>query len=917
MSGIGAIAMIIAACLGVVFAILAMIYILVPLVKGIGWLITAVFKSIGWLVMHIFEYIGGTISDVLRFVGALLAMLVLAPLAPLNVVIGRWSAAGHFAESVKRECKVAILCMYRIALQRPLKLVYLHGILEGLEQRVPEAFAATPTRDTPTKRTGQFEGFTIVGSLRGGGSGGKLYIAEPDARKQSRYNMPDRVVIKSFAISDGSSLPQIVRESRALEAAKQLGLVLEHGMEEHRFWYVMPYLPGEHLGVLTRQMHGESGENGLARRHLQDLMVYGRDLLETLARYHDGGLWHKDVKPENIIINTGRAHLVDLGLVTPLRSAMTLTTHGTEYFRDPEMVRQALRGVKVHQVNGAKFDIYAAGAVLYFVLENTFPAHGGLSRFAKRSPEALRWIIRRAMAEYNKRYDSVDTMLADLDVVMKANDPFTVKPVDLPSMTGNDIEYDRSDYEEPEVIGVRAAGSPKPPPDGDERKAYGFGVEFGRKGVRVGRLHPDGSRGAQGQQIGASRPVAGPKLRVMNWWTGQYDLDPQAVAGAHRGSSHAQFRQAADDFRRESDDLRDKVRSGVMTARQAAREQIKSARQRAKHMRQRAHDRRKSVQTAATSRARAERQPSLALIGITTVILLAAIGGGIAVVKTIGNSGGASVISTGGSASVDRPPVLVINNHPAPDTSRTREDIKSILDRHDQYHLVLDDMAAMSEIIPLYLEWRPQWGRRGSRVDKMPIDKTLENALEHHNYYGILYITDDEDGDARSQFVYSTREGAERRRHTTASNRPKIAAGQTLQLLLLNDHPAKMNIDIAQRVNDIIAVYEQNGFAVRVDDDVEASVRAAGLPLGPLDEMRTPPVRVERLLIDHGYAGILRMTADESDESVKASDVFIDSAFEAEQAEEESAETIQSSVRIIQSHSTSGSTAICTTKKAA
>ena len=33
---------------------------------------------------------------------------------------------------------------------------------------------------------------------------------------------------------------------------------------------------------------------------------------------------------------------------------MTLTTHGTEYFRDPEMVRLALRGVKVHQVDGSR-----------------------------------------------------------------------------------------------------------------------------------------------------------------------------------------------------------------------------------------------------------------------------------------------------------------------------------------------------------------------------------------------------------------------------------------------------------------------------------------------------------------------------------------------------------------------------------
>ncbi|MCP6440745.1 hypothetical protein NL474_30330, partial [Klebsiella pneumoniae] len=77
------------------------------------------------------------------------------------------------------------------------------------------------------------------------------------------------------------------------------------------------------------------------------------------------------------------------------------TTHGTEYFRDPEMVRLALRGVKVQEVDGAKFDLYAAGAVLYSMIENSFPAHGVLSPINKRCPEALRWIVRRAMADYD------------------------------------------------------------------------------------------------------------------------------------------------------------------------------------------------------------------------------------------------------------------------------------------------------------------------------------------------------------------------------------------------------------------------------------------------------------------------------------------------------------------------------------
>ena len=55
-------------------------------------------------------------------------------------------------------------------------------------------------------------------------------MATPDDDVRRRYpEMPDRVVIKTFALAEGSALPQILRESRALESAKQLGLVFEHG----------------------------------------------------------------------------------------------------------------------------------------------------------------------------------------------------------------------------------------------------------------------------------------------------------------------------------------------------------------------------------------------------------------------------------------------------------------------------------------------------------------------------------------------------------------------------------------------------------------------------------------------------------------------------------------------------------------
>jgi len=211
-------------CFAAVLGILAIIFLVVPLLKGIGWMIGGLFNALGWLVRHVFEFIGGMLKDTVRFVGAIIAWLVLIPLVLLNVVIGRWSAAGHFFRSMKREVGVGTTCLYRVALQRPLRFVLLGGLLEGLEERVNEAYEAAPTSDKPRRRSGKFDGYTIVGSLPGGGSGAKLYVAEPDGTgRRKGPDLPPQVVIKSFTLTDGSSLPQIVRESRALEAAKQLG----------------------------------------------------------------------------------------------------------------------------------------------------------------------------------------------------------------------------------------------------------------------------------------------------------------------------------------------------------------------------------------------------------------------------------------------------------------------------------------------------------------------------------------------------------------------------------------------------------------------------------------------------------------------------------------------------------------------
>lgn len=485
--------------LALIAAFVVAAVVLVPLVGGVVWLLA-----------HVGRFIAGMFVDSLRCVGSVLLSLVYVPFLLLGaVVIGRWEAARHFWRAANDETCRSLACLYRICIGHPARLFFLGGLTEGFERRFPEVVAAAPGPDVPSSTTpsrkATFEGYEIVGTLSPGGSGAKLYVAEPDAKKAESLRRdgftPGRVVIKSFSLSEGSTLPQIVRESRSLDAARRMGLILDHELTQERFFYVMPYVPGESLANVTKRLHAAGPADGLGAEQLAAVIGYAIDVVEALGAYHRGGLWHKDVKPDNIIVATGgdgRAHLVDFGLVSSLRSSMTLTTHGTEYFRDPELVRRALQGVKVHEVDGSRFDLYAAGAVLYSMVEGSFPAHGGLSQVARRCPEAIRWIIRRAMTDYDRRYATAEEFLADLRHVRDATDPFALPPFQLPSLRGNS----------PADAG--ASGEPVPPPVPSPE-------------TLPPRPPPP--------------PPASPdpaRIRVVNWWSGRMEVDRTDPAATSR-----------------------------------------------------------------------------------------------------------------------------------------------------------------------------------------------------------------------------------------------------------------------------------------------------------------------------------------------------------------------------------------------
>src|SRR5882762_287866 len=127
--------------------------------------------------------------------------------------------------------------------------------------------------------------------------------------------------------------------------------VYEYG-EENEFAYIaMEYVEGNSLRHYFEQK---------VRFGIQDVVSVMSQLLEALQYAHDRGVWHRDVKPANIIImSTGQVKVTDFGIARIESSMLTQVgaIMGTPGFIAPEMY---LGDSFDHRI-----DVFAAGVVLY------------------------------------------------------------------------------------------------------------------------------------------------------------------------------------------------------------------------------------------------------------------------------------------------------------------------------------------------------------------------------------------------------------------------------------------------------------------------------------------------------------------------------------------------------------------------
>jgi predicted Ser/Thr protein kinase len=245
----------------------------------------------------------------------------------------------------------------------------------------------------------------------------------------SVYRAHDRLLERTVALKilheqftrDDAYVERFRREARAVAqlAHPNIVTVIDRGEQDGRQFIVFEYVDGMNLKELMVQ------DGPVSPREAIELAL---QVARGLSFAHENGLVHRDVKPQNVLLDAdGRAKVTDFGIAHAVDvDGMTITgtVMGTSNYIAPEQAR----GQAVDQ----QTDVYSLGCVLYELLTGEVPFEGdNFVAVAMRHvndpapsvrdvrsdvPPRLDWAIQTAMAKnHGERFDSMAEFAAELE----------------------------------------------------------------------------------------------------------------------------------------------------------------------------------------------------------------------------------------------------------------------------------------------------------------------------------------------------------------------------------------------------------------------------------------------------------------------------------------------------------------------
>lgn len=254
------------------------------------------------------------------------------------------------------------------------------------------------------------------------GRGGMGYVYRARQKKLDRM-VALKVVAPRAGFAPGAAgkaefAERFEREAQALARLAHPNIVTVHdyGQDGPLCWLVMEYVEGSNLRDVLRGGKLEPAE----------ALALVPKICDALQFAHDHGVVHRDVKPENILLDgEGVVKIADFGLAKLIGTPAALVSLtgsqqvlGTLRYMAPEQLDRPL------EVDH-RADIYSLGVVFYEMLTGEIP----MGRFdppslrSKASPEIDEVVLRALEREPERRYQRVSEVKSDLESVERGEQP--------------------------------------------------------------------------------------------------------------------------------------------------------------------------------------------------------------------------------------------------------------------------------------------------------------------------------------------------------------------------------------------------------------------------------------------------------------------------------------------------------------